>query len=73
MIKELDNQNAYIVSREDVALWAKAEKKLFKQVEEHIKKLEKSQEKFQILWLQNKDIVVKTKTSRKDFFYIEQD
>ncbi len=72
MIKRLDNTDVYILHRDDVAMWAKAEKRIFKQVEEHIKKLEKSQEKFEVLWLENLDIVVKTKTSQKEFFYIEK-
>lgn len=73
MIKQLDNQNVYIVSRGDIALWAKAENSFFKQIEEHLKKLEKNQETFEILWFPNKDITVKTKTSRKDFFYLKKD
>lgn len=52
-------------------MWAKAEKTLFKRVEDHLKKLEKNKESFVIHWLKNKNIVVVTKSSTKEFHYLD--
>jgi len=70
MTSTFNNENTYIVSREDITMWAKAENILFKRVEDHLKKLEKNKESFVIHWLNNKNIVVVTKSSTKEFHYV---
>jgi hypothetical protein len=71
MTGTFNNENTYLIDRGDVAMWVKAEKTLFKRVEDHLKKLEKNKESFVIHWLKNKNIVVVTKSSTKEFHYLD--
>jgi hypothetical protein len=63
-------ENTYNIARCDVNMWAKAEHPIFKQVEDYVKRLEHNKETFTIGWLANKHVVVTTKHSIKDFYYL---
>jgi len=71
MTAKFNDQNTYLIARCDVEMWAKAENALFKRVEDHVKRLEKNKEPFTIHWLINKNVVVTTKNSVKEFHYLE--
>lgn len=59
-----------ILDKGSIEFWAKhSERVIFKHVFEYLNKLDKSKEKYNILWLPNLNILVKTKTSRKEFPY----
>jgi len=59
-----------ILAKDSVEYWAKhSDRIVFKHVYEYVNKLEKAKEKYTILWLPNLNLLVKTKTTRKEFPY----
>lgn len=59
-----------ILDKDTVEYWAKhSDRIVFKHVYEYVNKLEKAKDKYTILWLPNLNILVKTKTTRKEFPY----
>lgn len=61
------------LAKDSVEYWAKhSDRIVFKHVYDHVNKLDKQKEKYTILWLPNLNIVVKTKTTRKEFPYYSE-
>lgn len=59
-----------ILAKDSVEYWAKnSDRIVFKHVFEYVNKLDKSKEKYTISWLPNLNIMVKTKTTHKEFPY----
>jgi hypothetical protein len=62
--------NSLILDKDTVEYWSKySERIMFKHVCEHVNKLEKAKEKYTISWLPNLNMLVKTKTTCKEFPY----
>lgn len=65
--------NDLTLAKDSIEYWAKhSDRIVFKHVHDHVNKLDKQKEKYTIIWLPNLNIVVKTKTTRKEFPYYSE-
>lgn len=61
------------LTKDSVQFWAKhSERYIFKQVNDYLNKLDKTKEQYTIEWLPSLNILVETKTSRKEFPYYSE-